>query len=71
MPLYANLQAPLFAQAPLFPQRDIIPTGSHFTVGWAIPADADHCSSVPHGRPPILRVYFGGADGLRMILSAA
>jgi putative CocE/NonD family hydrolase len=34
-------------------------------------ADADHCSQVPHGRPPTLRVQFGGEGGSRLILPLA
>lgn len=31
-------------------------------------ADADHCVQVPHGRPPLLLLGFGGAQGCRLIM---
>lgn len=31
-------------------------------------ADADHCVQVPHGRPPQLRLRFGGPRGCRLIM---
>lgn len=57
--------------APLIPGRveririPLLPVAWRFDAGSRIRlsiagADADHCGQVPHGRPPLLRVLFGG-----------
>ena len=43
----------------------LLPVGWFFSAGSRIRlsiagADADHCGQVPHGRPPLLTVMFGG-----------
>ncbi len=70
--------------APLVPGRfeririPLLPIGWRFAAGSRIRlsltgADADHCGQVPHGRPPLLTVAFGGerASALHLPLVAS
>ncbi|ONG57868.1 hydrolase [Pseudoroseomonas deserti] len=47
---------------PLLPVSWVFRAGSRIRLSIA-GADADHCVQVPHGRPPLLSLRLGGADG--------
>ena len=52
---------------PLLPVAWLFSAGSRIRLSIA-GADADHCGQVPHGRPPLLTVMFGGHQASRLEL---
>jgi len=55
---------------PLLPMSWRFAAGSRIRLSIA-GGDVDHCSQVPHGRPPLLTVHFGGEDGSRIVFPTA